>query len=340
MVPTSATSPSRRAAPHASEAAPRRAVPAQVSLLWESTSAAMQRLLSQIDRVAATDVTMLAVGESGSGKEVVARAIHDRSARRNGPFIAVNCGAIQPSLIESELFGHEKGGFTGAIEQKAGYFEQAQGGTLFLDEVTEMPLEMQIKLLRVLESLTFHRVGGDTLIVSDVRILAATNRDPLEAVRAGQLREDLLYRLAVFPLHIPPLRERPDDIVPLARHFLAEYNAMEQTDKAFSAASIERLARYDWPGNVRELKNAVYRAFILADKVVEIGNPNLATQPPRPTTVDGVVNVRVGTTLADTQREIIMATLARFGGDKRQAAKALGISLKTLYNRLDVYRSG
>lgn len=323
----------------ASEPAPRRAVPSQVSLLWESTSPAMQRLLAQIARVAPTDVTMLAVGESGSGKEVVARAVHERSARRNGPFIAVNCGAIQPTLIESELFGHEKGGFTGAIEQKAGYFEQAQGGTLFLDEVTEMPLEMQIKLLRVLEGRTFHRVGGDTLIATDVRILAATNRDPVEAVRGGQLREDLLYRLAVFPLHIPPLRERPDDIVPLARHFLAEYNAMERTDKSFSAGSLDRLVRYDWPGNVRELKNAVYRAFILADKVVEIGNPNLATQAPRPTTVDGVVNVRVGTTLADTQREIIMATLARFDGDKRQAARALGISLKTLYNRLDAYRS-
>ncbi len=255
--------PASHAAAHPSrarEAAPRRAIPSQVSLLWESTSPAMQRLLAQIERVAPTDVTMLAVGESGSGKEVVARAVHERSARRKGPFIAVNCGAIQPTLIESELFGHEKGGFTGAIEQKAGYFEQAHGGTLFLDEVTEMPLEMQIKLLRVLEGRTFHRVGGDTPIATDVRILAATNRDPVEAARAGQLREDLLYRLAVFPLHIPPLRERPDDIVPLARHFLAEYNAMERTDKAFSAASLERLVRYDWPGNVRELKNAVYRA--------------------------------------------------------------------------------
>ncbi|XQM38631.1 Sigma-54-dependent Fis family transcriptional regulator [Cupriavidus sp. H19C3] len=299
----------------------------------------MQRLLGQLNRVAGTDVTMLAVGESGSGKEVVARAVHDRSARRAGPFVAVNCGAIAPTLIESELFGHEKGGFTGALDQKAGYFEQAQGGTLFLDEVTEMPLEMQIKLLRVLESRTFQRVGGDTLLVSDVRILAATNRDPMDAVRNGYLREDLLYRLAVFPLHIPPLRERPEDIVPLARHFLAEFNAMEQTDKTFSAGTLERLTRYDWPGNVRELKNSVYRAYILADKVVEIGNPNLANQPPRPTTVDGVVNVRVGTTLADTQREIILATLARFDGDKRQAAKALGISLKTLYNRLDVYRA-
>jgi len=300
----------------------------------------MQRLIAQLNRVAATDVTMLAVGESGSGKEVVARAVHERSSRSGGPFVAVNCGAISPALIESELFGHERGGFTGALEQKAGYFEQAQAGTLFLDEVTEMPLEMQIKLLRVLESRTFHRVGGDTPLVSDVRILAATNRDPVEAVRSGHLREDLLYRLAVFPLHIPPLRERPEDIIPLARHFLAEFNAMEQTGKTFSASTLERLVRYDWPGNVRELKNAIYRAYILADNLVEIGNPNLASQPMRPTTVDGVVSVRVGTTLADTQREIILATLARFEGDKRQAAKALGISLKTLYNRLDVYRAG
>ncbi|CAG9171305.1 Transcriptional regulatory protein ZraR [Cupriavidus pampae] len=314
-------------------------MPGQVSLLWESTSPAMQRLIGQLDRVATTDITMLAVGESGAGKEVVARAVHERSNRRTGPFVAVNCGAIAPTLIESELFGHEKGGFTGALEQKAGYFEQAQAGTLFLDEVTEMPLEMQIKLLRVLESRTFQRVGGDTLLVSDVRILAATNRDPMDAVRSGHLREDLLYRLAVFPLQIPPLRERTEDIVPLARHFLNEFNAMEQTDKAFSAGTLERLVRYDWPGNVRELKNAVYRAYILADKLVEIGNPNLANQPPRPTTVDGVVSVRVGTTLADTQREIILATLSRYDGDKRQAARALGISLKTLYNRLDVYRA-
>lgn len=314
-------------------------MPGQVSLLWESTSPAMQRLIGQLDRVATTDITMLAVGESGAGKEVVARAVHERSNRRTGPFVAVNCGAIAPTLIESELFGHEKGGFTGALEQKAGYFEQAQAGTLFLDEVTEMPLEMQIKLLRVLESRTFQRVGGDTLLVSDVRILAATNRDPMDAVRSGHLREDLLYRLAVFPLQIPPLRERTEDIVPLARHFLNEFNAMEQTDKAFSPGTLERLVRYDWPGNVRELKNAVYRAYILADKLVEIGNPNLANQPPRPTTVDGVVSVRVGTTLADTQREIILATLSRYDGDKRQAARALGISLKTLYNRLDVYRA-
>ncbi|MFC4522097.1 sigma-54 interaction domain-containing protein [Cupriavidus pinatubonensis] len=333
-------SPSRRGAAPQAEGLRGRAIPPQVSLLWESTSPAMRRLLAQVERVAATDVTMIAVGESGTGKEVVARAVHARSSRCEGPFVAVNCGAIQPTLIESELFGHEKGGFTGAIDQKAGYFEQAQGGTLFLDEVTEMPLAMQVKLLRVLESCTFHRVGGDTMIATDVRILAATNRDPLDAVRGGQLREDLLYRLAVFPLHIPPLRERVEDIIPLARNFLAEYNAMERTDKVFSAGTLERLTRYDWPGNVRELKNAVYRAFILADKVIEIGNPNLGSQPQRPNTVDGVVNVRVGTTLADTQREIIMATLAHYNGDKRQAARALGVSLKTLYNRLEAYRAG
>lgn len=316
------------------------AVPGQVPTLWQSTSPAMLRLLAQLERVAGTDVTMLAVGESGSGKEVVARAVHERSARSGGPFVAVNCGAIAPTLIESELFGHEKGGFTGAMERKAGYFEQAQGGTLFLDEVTEMPPDMQIKLLRALEGRAFHRVGGDTPLVFDVRILAATNRDPVEAVRTGKLREDLLYRLAVFPLRIPPLRERPEDIAPLARHFLAAFNAMEGTAKTFSAASLERLGRYDWPGNVRELKNAVYRAFILADKVVEIGNPGLAGQPPRPTTVGDVVNVRVGTTLAETQRAFILATLERFNGDKRRAARTLGISLKTLYNRLETYRNG
>ncbi|MCG5263204.1 sigma-54 dependent transcriptional regulator [Cupriavidus gilardii] len=310
------------------------------ALLWRSTSPAMRRLLEQIPRVAATDVPMLAVGESGTGKELVARAIHERSNRRGKPFVAVNCGAIAPTLIESELFGHEKGGFTGAMQQKAGYFEQAHGGTLFLDEVTEMAPDMQIKLLRVLETRTFHRVGGDAQVVCDVRIVSATNRDPLEAVRSGVLREDLLYRLAVVPLHIPPLRERREDIVPLARHFLAELNAAEGTDKVFSASALERLCQYGWPGNVRELRNTVYRAFILADRVIELPNPNIASQPPLPTAADGVLNVRIGTTLADAQRGLILATLARFDGDKRRAAQALGISLKTLYNRLDAYRDG
>ncbi len=319
--------------------APRRAVQGPSDLLWQSASPVMQQLLAQIDRVAATEVTMLAVGESGTGKELVARAVHDRGARRAGPFVAVNCGAISPTLIESELFGHEKGGFTGAVQQKAGYFEQARGGTLFLDEVTEMAPDMQIKLLRVLETRTFHRVGGDTQIVCDVRILAATNRDPVDAVRTGQLREDLLYRLAVFPLHIPPLRERGEDIAQLARHFLAEFNAMEGADKVFSGTALERLRHYGWPGNVRELKNTIYRAFILADRIIDIANPNIAAQPPRPATLDGFVNVRIGTSLADAQREIILATLARFDGDKRQAAHSLGISLKTLYNRLDAYRA-
>ncbi|MGE8367782.1 sigma-54 interaction domain-containing protein [Cupriavidus sp.] len=333
--------PSPRPAAPASGAPRRGAIlGGPTALLWQSCSPVMRQLLAQIDRVAATEVTMLAVGESGTGKELVARAVHDRSARRAGPFIAVNCGAIPATLIESELFGHEKGGFTGAIQQKDGYFEQARGGTLFLDEVTEMAPDMQIKLLRVLETRTFHRVGGDAQIVCDVRILAATNRDPVEAVRAGQLREDLLYRLAVFPLHIPPLRERGEDIAQLARHFLAEFNAMEGTEKTFSSTALERLRHYGWPGNVRELKNTIYRAFILADRVVDIANLNISAQPPRPATLNGFVNVRIGTSLADAQREIILATLARFDGDKRQAAQSLGISLKTLYNRLDAYRAG
>ncbi|MGO4331174.1 sigma-54 interaction domain-containing protein [Cupriavidus sp. 2TAF22] len=340
--PTVATSPPATArSAQAGGALPRRgAGQGAVALLWQSTSPVMRHLLAQVERVACTEITMLAVGESGTGKELVARAVHDRSARRAGPFVAVNCGAIPATLIESELFGHEKGGFTGAFQQKAGYFEQARGGTLFLDEITEMAPDMQIKLLRVLETLTFHRVGGDTQIVCDVRILAATNRDPVEAVREGQLREDLLYRLAVFPLHVPPLRERGEDIALLARHFLAEFNAMEGTEKTFSSTVLERLRHYGWPGNVRELKNTIYRAFILADRVIDIANPNIATQPPRPATLDGFVNVRIGTSLADAQREIILATLARYDGDKRQAAHSLGISLKTLYNRLDSYRAG
>lgn len=334
-MPIAQASPPRTTEPHAT----RRAALSQVSLLWQSEAPAMKYMLGQIDRIASSDVTVLAVGESGTGKEGVARAVHNRSVRSQGPFVAVNCGAIPPTLIESELFGHEKGGFTGAVQQKAGYFEQALGGTLFLDEVTEMPSDMQVKLLRVLETQTFNRVGGDAPIVCDARIIAATNRDPLEAVRAGQFREDLLYRLAVFPLHIPPLRERRQDIIPLARHFLAAFNDMEDTSKVFCTPSLDRLQAYDWPGNIRELKHAVYRAFILADHQVDVPNPNIANQAPRPATEDGIVQIRIGTTLADSQREIILATLDSFDGDKRRAAQALGISLKTLYNRLDVYKA-
>jgi DNA-binding NtrC family response regulator len=313
------------------------AIPQPYGLLY-GNSPVMQNLYRQIDKVAKTALSVLIVGDSGTGKELIAKTVHDKSQRNAKAFIPVNCGAIPASLIEGELFGHEKGSFTGAIHQHIGYFEHASGGTIFLDEITEMAPDMQIKLLRVLETGTFHRVGGTEQIEVDVRVIAATNRDPQVAVKDGRFREDLLYRLAVFPIRVPPLRERQGDIELLAQRFLDQFNAAEKTSKVFSKRALEALGQHSWNGNVRELKNTVHRAFIMADKVVELPGP---TQPPRNKRAvrrEGFLDVWIGTPLLDAQREIILATLAHFDGDKRQAASTLGISLKTLYNRLESYK--
>lgn len=298
---------------------------------------AMRRLAEQIDKVAGTDASVLIVGESGTGKELVARAIHGGSERADQPFVPVNCGAIPATLIEAELFGHEKGSFTGAIAQNIGYFEHASGGTLFLDEVTEMPLDMQVQLLRVLETGTFHRVGGLQPVRVNVRIVAATNRDPYTAVNEGRFREDLLYRLAVVPLRVPPLRERLEDVPYLAQRFLDSFNAAEGTNKVFSKRASDALLAYDWPGNVRELKNTIHRAYILADNVVEIAAPALSRRQSKAQVAHGTLKMSVGTSLLQAQRELILATLAHHQGDKRLTARTLGISLKTLYNRLGTY---
>ena len=227
-------------------------------------SPVMQRVYQQIGRVAPTAVSVLFTGESGTGKEVAARTVHDLSRRRDRPFLAVNCGAISPTLIESEMFGHEKGAFTGANRQHLGYFERANGGTLFLDEVTEMPLDLQVKLLRVLETGTFMRVGALETLHSDVRLIAATNRDPERAVADGRLREDLLYRLNIFPIEMPPLRERLDDVPLLAEFFLQQAIEREGEAKRLTPAVIAQFCSYSWPGNVRELRNAVYRSYVMA----------------------------------------------------------------------------
>lgn len=232
-------------------------------------SAAMQEVYDQIARVAPTAATVLIRGESGTGKELVAQTVHELSRRRKQIFLPVNCSAISPQLIESEMFGHERGSFTGATREHKGYFEQADGGTLFLDEITEMPAELQAKLLRVLETGTFMRVGGDKFIETDIRVIAATNRIPEEAVAQGKLREDLLYRLQVFPLYLPPLRERGADIEQLVNHFLPEMNRTEGVHKTLSPEALTRLRSYPWPGNVRELRNSIHRAFIMADEVVD-----------------------------------------------------------------------
>jgi len=302
-------------------------------------SPAMQEVFRLIERVGPTEASVLLTGESGSGKELAAQSIHECSPRRGGPFIAINCGAIPAGLIEAELFGYEKGSFTGAVRAHAGVFERARGGTLLLDEVTEMPLDMQTRLLRVLETRKFYRVGASTEISSDVRVIAATNRCPLQAVQRGRLREDLLYRLAVFPVALPPLRSRGNDVELLAEHFLAELNAQARTQKRLSTLARMTLKQHTWPGNVRELKNCVERAFILGDSTLELapliqsGGATGAEQDSGAARLD----IRVGSRIHDMERSLIEATLDYFKGNKRRAADALGCSLKTLYNKLNGY---
>jgi DNA-binding NtrC family response regulator len=299
-------------------------------------SPAMQTLYKQIGRVAPTEATVLLIGESGTGKEVAAQTLHEMSRRSREPFLAVNCGAISPNLIESEMFGHERGSFTGADRQHRGYFERADRGTLFLDEITEMPIDLQVKLLRVLETGRFLRVGTDKEIEADVRVIAATNRDPEAAVAEGRLRADLYHRLNVFPLQLPPLRERSGDIELLAQHFLDELNKENGSSKTLPAATLEQLGAHGWPGNVRELRNFIQRAYILADKIIDAAALPLSVAPAR-IEQGPVVEIRIGSTLAEADRSLILATLAQCGGVKKQAAELLGISIKTLYNRLDEY---
>ena len=358
--------------------------------LW-GRAPAMLRLYEQISRVAGTGVTVFITGESGSGKEVVAQTVHDLSRRRTRPFLAVNCGAISPNLIESEIFGHEKGSFTGADRQHQGFFERASGGTLFLDEITEMPQELQVKLLRVLETNRYMRVGSTQSQEADVRLIAATNRVPLDAVASGKLREDLLYRLNVFPIELPPLRDRLSDVPLLAEHFLIAISTQEGRSKRFTPAALDRLSSYGWPGNVRELRNAVQRAYVMAaddtiddqwlppvspmglfDRQATLAAPAPAVAaaadpssvavngtvsgvlgvaastgtragwvtPPTPASTDGLsINLTIGTSMAEAERALILATLRHYQHQKERTAAVLGISLKTLYNRLKEYAS-
>lgn len=299
-------------------------------------SPSMLSLFRQIERVAETEATVLLEGESGTGKELIAQSIHLSGVRSQQNFVAVNCGAIPSHLIEAALFGHEKGSFTGATRQQTGYFEHASGGTLFLDEITEMPSDMQVKLLRVLECGNFFRVGGSEAVQVDVRLIAATNRSLQTAVQEGSLRQDLMYRLAVFPIRVPPLRERGGDVMLLAQHFLDELNRDAGTNKRFSRNALEGLRSYRWPGNVRELKNMVHRAYILAAELVTL-EERPGTGKNTPKIINGLMNFTIGTALADAQKAIILATLRHYRGNKRMTAQTLGISLKTLYNRLKEY---
>jgi DNA-binding NtrC family response regulator len=323
--------------------------------LW-GRSAPMQRVYEQIARVAVTGITVFITGESGSGKELAAQTVHDLSRRRKQPFLAVNCGAISPHLIESEIFGHEKGSFTGADRQHLGFFERANGGTLFLDEVTEMSLDLQVKLLRVLETGRFMRVGSTQSQEADVRVIAATNRQPEQAVASGKLREDLLYRLNVFPIHLPPLRERLSDVPLLAEHFLTAISAQEGRTKRFSPLALQQLQRHAWPGNVRELRNAVQRAYVMASGELIEGEwlpaAGSSASPASPASAASEANARanapsgdpcitlpIGISMVQAERALILATLERFEHHKERTAAVLGISLKTLYNRLKEYQA-
>lgn len=303
------------------------------------SSPQMMELFSMIRQVAPTTAPVLITGESGTGKELVARAIHALSPRAGSPFIAVNCAALPESLIESELFGHEKGAFTGAIDKRAGCLELAQHGTLFLDELGEMPLPMQAKLLRVLEDFRFRRIGGKQEIEVDVRVVAATNRLPADALREGRLREDLYYRLNVFDLEVPPLRERISDLPILAEaliHTINQKHGVRVT--GISHAAMEELKRRNWKGNVRELRNVLERAAILTGDGEIFALPP-TEQPNRPSASGSETGgVEVGMTIDDAERWLIEATLTRMGNNKTRAAIVLGISAKTLHAKLRKYR--
>src|SRR5947199_1076898 len=291
----------------------------------------MQALYEMLNRVAPTDASVFLIGESGTGKDLAAQTLHLLSRRSKAPFLPLNCGAVSPTLIESELFGHESGSFTGADRRHKGYFERAHKGTLLLDEITEMPIDLQVKLLRVLETGSVLRIGADAPVDVDVRVIAATNRDPLKAVQEGKMREDLLYRLQVFPIHMPPLRERGDDILLLAVHFLSQLNERQGTAKEWTEDALLRPPADSWPGSVRELKNVVHRAFIMADDEIA------ARCLPREVSeaLANSLDVQVGASIVEVPRRLIAATLDALGGDKRKTAALLGISLKTLYNHLN-----
>ncbi|NOI36003.1 sigma-54-dependent Fis family transcriptional regulator [Vibrio cyclitrophicus] len=301
------------------------------------SSKPMHKLYRTLRRVAKTDTNVLIVGESGAGKELVAQTIHLASDRKNQPFIAINCGAISPELVDSELFGHEKGAFTGANRTHQGVFRQAEGGTLFLDEITEMPLEHQVKLLRVLETGEYRPVGSNATSIANTRVIAATNRDPQVAIEEQFLREDLYFRLAHFPIHVPPLRERGDDIVGLAKHFIAHRNANETTAKTIFTSALQKISAHAWPGNVRELKHCIERAFILADEAIKDEHLIFDTPPLETgTTVEDMVPA--GVSLEKIEKAAIINTLEENEGNKKETAQDLGISIKTLYNKLDKYQ--
>ncbi|OGG45084.1 MAG: Fis family transcriptional regulator [Candidatus Handelsmanbacteria bacterium RIFCSPLOWO2_12_FULL_64_10] len=308
-------------------------------------SAQMQEVFARVQKVAASDSSVLIYGESGTGKELVARAIHQQSTRRDGPFVKVNCGALPRELVESELFGHEKGAFTGAVRQKKGKFELAGGGTIFLDEVGDIPLEVQVNLLRVLQEKEFDRVGGEKTLTAEVRVVAATNRPLKEMVAQGTFREDLFYRLEVIPIRLPPLRDRKEDIPLLVEHFLhKKCSEMSRPDKRITPEAMAALTGYGWPGNVRELENVIERTIVLSDgEEIGPGDLPLAAEAERegverPALPEG--EIPLNRMLDDLERQLIERAMERAGGVKARAAQMLGIKTSALYYKLEKYGLG
>lgn len=299
----------------------------------------MTRVLNLIQQVAPSAASVVIVGDSGTGKELAARTIHDLSPRRGGPYVAINCAALPETLMESELFGHERGAFTGADRRREGCFELANGGTLLLDEIGEMKAELQAKLLRVLEEQKIRRLGGSTEVAVDVRVLAATNRNLEASLRDGRFREDLYYRLNVFTLELPPLCERADDIPLLIEHFLHEMQPPAgKVINGIDAECLEVLKSYRWPGNVRQLRNVIERALIVARGPL-IAVSDLPPELKRAGGTSATLEIKLGASLDDIEREVIMRTIDFVGGNKSRAAEILGVSLKTLYNRLERYQN-
>lgn len=299
-------------------------------------SPSMHRIFQIIRQVAPTRASVLIQGETGTGKELVARAIHYNSPRKSKAFVAVNCGALSQSLLESELFGHEKGSFTGAIRQRAGRFEAADKGTIFLDEIGETTPEFQVKLLRVLQEQEFERVGGGKAVKIDVRVIAATNRDLRKEVDEGRFREDLFYRLNVIRIDVPPLRERPDDIPLLVHHYLAEFNKEHGRNLTISPKAVAILQNHTWPGNVRQLRTMMESVCILTPSK-EITPAHLPEELRHDPAEGSPLRLTVGMTVHDAERELIRATLAEFEGNKAKAARVLGLGRKTLYRKLEEY---
>jgi DNA-binding NtrC family response regulator len=307
-------------------------------IVWRSET--MRRLMAQLDRVAASETRVCILGETGTGKELVARALHQRSARAEGAFVTLNCAAVPAELIESELFGHEKGAFTGAGARQSGKFERAHGGTLFLDEIGDMPLMMQAKLLRVLQEGEFERVGGDRPVAVNVRVLVATHRDLPALVRTGTFREDLFHRIYVFPLTLPPLRDRPEDIAPLVEHFTKQISAQNGwRPKAIEPAALELLRRYAWPGNIRELRNVVERLLLLADaqigaECVRLALPAApATEPADPLPVNVAAQGALADRVAAFEKAALLEELTRHGFRMSDTARALGLERSHLYKK-------